>query len=61
MIVTNPNCSTIVLSLALAPLAQTRIVVLSEVTAMVVAEHVGTLDVVVGEPTDGSGLGAGAS
>lgn len=31
---------------------------LAEVEAVVTAEHAGTLDVVVGEPSDGSGLGA---
>jgi Flp pilus assembly protein CpaB len=34
---------------------------LAEVTATVIAEHAGTLDVVVGEPSDGSGPGAGPS
>ena len=32
---------------------------LAEVTATVIAEHAGTVDVVVGDPSDGSGLGAG--
>ena len=34
---------------------------LAEVTATVVAEHAGTLDVVVAEPSDGAGLGAAGS
>jgi len=34
---------------------------LPEVEAVVGAEHAGTVDLVVGEPADGSGLGAGAS